>query len=1333
MNIKMKTKTITLILFLLLAVVGGAKAQDDSWSDEGNRDTDWGSDYEAATIFTISTSKQLAQFAYMVNNGQDFNGKTVTLGDVQHETPVYPANNSFYLSGYSWVPIGTTEHPFNGTFDGNGKSVTYVTIEGSNSYQGFFGYIGASGTVKNLVFDYGSRISGSTQVGTLAGYNAGTVQYCLVLNATVSGDEYVGTIIGQNFGTVTDCYSLDSSSGIGAVGVAGSSAGKDINGAQRLFFIEAGNGLREDDFTASVGDALGIEVGSGDYYDDGIQYNYYHWYKTGSQVTLTSNIDGYDVTFNVSGKGASIDGNVVTVGTENITVSLASKTPAEWSGTGTVGDPYLIYNREQLEMLATRVNDGNSYDGQFFRLEEDISYGDVANSIYTVIGIDADHPFSGTFDGNGNEIKYGDAQSTGSYVGHFGYNKGVIKNLSVSSSNFQGCGYVGIIAGYNEGMIENCRVKTGSAALIGGNDTYHYYGGVVGFNKGTIKTTICAANVRSGYYKDEDDYPVWVSDYNVSYSGGIAGYNEGTIENCLYLGSELMGSSYVGAIVGENYGGTLENNYYHNNQYEDLGWGSNQAANNIGTQIFGVGNSDGITGSDVDGAKLAKVVKLPSGGTPSNPYGVGLSASPIFVTSTNPNELGVSVYSDGILFDDGYLGDRNSMDNAFYTSATTVELICTSTVPSGYSAEFIVDSEYSSIEGSTLTIGNEDDVVTVTANLVRGVDPNCWLAYRSESFSNFDENGKVITITSAEELSLLAYNVNFEEETYEDYTVILGEDIDLDGHTWEPIGYGVGGNSSGIGVVSPGSMGSDMGGFLGTFDGAGHVINNMNTEYPSYVGLFSIVGSGVTVKNVTITNASVKGNSYMGVVAGLCQGIIENCHVTNGSVMSASVGDDGEETGMSPGALYPTMMSMGYGGIAGMCQGGSILGCTVMGTNIDVSSADMGYGVGGITGGLTPGRSGEGVGTIGGPSMLMIPATMKDCLFGGNIFVPAESMGFGAIIGMEQSGGDAINAIANNYYVDGNNANATLNTTLKGVGSQFGEGEDTNGATRGYVYKIIPEGIGELVTEYEYDLEKAYENGILYDGLYYMATPPSEIILDDKGDNADVILANTDVTADVTINGRTLYKDGSWNTICLPFNLTAAQIESSCLAGAEIRTLTDASVTGYHVSLSFGVEEEIIAGAPYLIKWESGDDIVDPTFEDVTLVPELKEFEFGDGYVNFSGYYDTFVASPDDEPLVYYLATNNTLKYPSKNRTMYPFRAFFTFTANNGDDDDASGANAFDFSIDFGDGVIDGVTFAKNGTIMQSGKWFTIDGRQLAGKPTAKGVYLHNGKTIVVK
>ena len=200
----MKLKTILTTLLLLIAV-GSAQAQSGNWSDAGNRDTSWGSDYESATSFTITTPQQLAQFAYMVNNVSDFSGKTVTLDDEVKEIEwggnVYQQNINFDgdLSSHDWIPIGSPTHPFNGTFNGNGKSVVNVkNAERNTSHQGFFGYIGASGTVQNLVLAYGCDIAGSVYVGCLAGYNEGTVQNSLVLNASLDGTGYVGSVIGKN-------------------------------------------------------------------------------------------------------------------------------------------------------------------------------------------------------------------------------------------------------------------------------------------------------------------------------------------------------------------------------------------------------------------------------------------------------------------------------------------------------------------------------------------------------------------------------------------------------------------------------------------------------------------------------------------------------------------------------------------------------------------------------------------------------------------------------------------------------------------------------------------------------------------------------------------------------------------------------------------------------------------------------------------------------------------------------------------------------------------------------------------------------------------------------
>ena len=134
-------------------------------------------------------------------------------------------------------------------------------------------------------------------------------------------------------------------------------------------------------------------------------------------------------------------------------------------------------------------------------------------------------------------------------------------------------------------------------------------------------TTVCAANI----IPDNADYT------SATQMGGIAGYNgeAGVIENCLYLGKYISGTTYVGAIAGQAFDAELlMGNYYHNNDYRT----THYFPENVGTTVLGVGSESGS--SDADGAQLAKLVRMPAGGTFSNPYGVVLDAEPSFVTTS---------------------------------------------------------------------------------------------------------------------------------------------------------------------------------------------------------------------------------------------------------------------------------------------------------------------------------------------------------------------------------------------------------------------------------------------------------------------------------------------------------------------------------------------------------------------------------------------------------------------------------------------------------------------------------------------------------------------------
>ena len=798
---------------------GDSNEPEGVWSDEANRDTEWGSNYATATSFTITTPQQLAQFAYLVNSGNDFSGKTVTLNDGVKEIEwggnVYQQNIYFDgdLSSHDWIPIGSPTHPFNGTFNGNGKSVVNLkNAERNTSHQGFFGYIGTSGTVQNLVLAYGCDIAGSVYVGCLAGYNEGTVQNSLVLNASLDGTGYVGSVIGKNEGAVTGCYSINCGPTL-ALGADASTTGVDSDGhAQCLYNLKAdGTTLSSDnDFSASVGETTGVEVGNAAYYTDGIQYNYYHYFKTGATTTLTYTKPGYTATFNVSGTGASIsEGNVVTIGTEKVTVSRVSETVAEWSGTGTEEDPYLICNREQMEMLASRVNSGEKYVNKFFCLNNDISYN---SGSCTPIGSSEENCFSGIFDGNGHSISdIRSTNATSSYQGIFGYSNGYVRNLKAENCSFYGLAYTGIIVGYNEGNIVNCRVDNNCCVRYQNNAGQQCFGGIAGYNHylGFIRYCVSAATVNC--------------DTNLgsaSQVGGIVGCNAiketkgGVVEFNLYLGCLVDGTEYVGAIAGKNEG-ILTKNLYHHNEYDN-----NES--NIGTYtgVQGVGTSGQLTGADEGGAKKANAVKLQEGGTFAEPYGVTISGTPTYVTENNPNNMPLSVYSDGFLFRDAYFASNNELGTAFYTAAEYIFLEATE-VPDGYEATFSTKNG-GSVDGNKLFVTKDGIEVEVSAHRVP--DANSWLAdgNRATSFSTINDSEKTITIKSAAELGLLAYNVNFCNETYEGWTVTLGTGIPLSDHTWEPIGYGLTDNGAYNGMGDESSTG-----FLATFDGAAMPIMNM--------------------------------------------------------------------------------------------------------------------------------------------------------------------------------------------------------------------------------------------------------------------------------------------------------------------------------------------------------------------------------------------------------------------------------------------------------------------------------------------------------------------------
>jgi len=254
-------------------------------------------------------------------------------------------------------------------------------------------------------------------------------------------------------------------------------------------------------------------------------------------------------------------------------------------------------------------------------------------------------------------------------------------------------------------------------------------------------------------------------------------------------------------------------------------------------------------------------------------------------------------------------------------------------------------------------------------------------------------------------------------------------------------------------------------------------------------------------------------------------------------------------------------------------------------------------------------------------------------------------------------------------------------------------------------------------------------------GTYNVA--PAIISLADNADNSTTINTADGFLANVTLQGRTLYKDGKWNTLCLPFNVT---LSGSPLNGATARSLTEASISGSTLTLTFGdAVTTLKAGTPYIIKWTKADDYVDdnehnianPVFSGVTIDKTDRSYDngiSGDNRVRFVGTYKSTAFDSEDKSILL-LGGKNKLYYPTTGAGIGSCRAYFKIG-----EDGAAAPRLTGFNIDFGDDEATGIISTTNDTNdTNSDAWFTLDGRKLDGKPTAKGLYIVNGKKVIVK
>ena len=150
-----------------------------------------------------------AEQPYLIRDAADLG--TVWLEPLAH----YRLETSLDLSGIMWsmavVPC------FTGIFDGNGHTISHLTITGGG-YLGLFGHIGSGAIISNLALESVNVNGTGSYVGGLVGFNWGSITTSYS-TGSVSGDMRVGGLVGEGFfGSVTLSYSTGAVRGRGFVG-----------------------------------------------------------------------------------------------------------------------------------------------------------------------------------------------------------------------------------------------------------------------------------------------------------------------------------------------------------------------------------------------------------------------------------------------------------------------------------------------------------------------------------------------------------------------------------------------------------------------------------------------------------------------------------------------------------------------------------------------------------------------------------------------------------------------------------------------------------------------------------------------------------------------------------------------------------------------------------------------------------------------------------------------------------------------------------------------------------------------------------------------------------
>lgn len=802
----------------------------------------------------------------------------------------------------------------------NSTGVYDVLNDFSGGVGGVVGYVSEDGRITEC-YNTGSINSAGDCAGGIAGINTMPADYNNLTfiiercynTGTVSGRDYVGGVVGNNINGIRNCYSRSSVTGVSDMGGLYGSSGSGNSGAIMNCYC--------------IGEVFG-DV-SADGFGRGSSVSNCFW--DGDVCNIQQSTFGRKIStiemqdehiYSINGWGGDVwvldSGNdyprLAWEGTAGVNIPTATSGQFGLAGEGSSSSPYQISTPQEYSLI-TR---GSIFWDKNYILVNDI---DLAGVEVRPIGEIYSNGFTGDFDGNGytvNNLTIDLAGSEG--VGMFGYisNNGNVHDLSAENLMVVGRSDVGGLCGLADyAVIDNC------------NTSGEVYGAV---NLGGL----CGKSRRSTVTNCYSNCDLVNNGVGLQV-GGLCGASEsGTTSGCHATGNITSTGRFssVGGLIGSSsYSISVTDCYATGSISSDLR--SRGAGGLFGNIVCSTGGID----------RCYSDVEITVGDNSEEIGGLcGRSRAEIIdsYSMSNINCLG-NVYHLG-----GLCGMPDSFKIKNCHAAGTISIAGTANQSGGFCGEphsgepqaEIIDCFWDvDTTGFAATVGggtglSTADMQDIETYLNAGWDfvdevangtSDIWQINDGVEYPKFGWHreltgsgtaGDPFVIDSVEDM--LSYMHPFNNAYYwsEGVHTLLGADIYLDGEVFVSA------------LISPDTDHLTNGfqgvGFAGQFNGAGHVIANVNINTKNdedtannnadFLGFFGMILEGGRVSDLGIENISIRSGKYSHRAGGLCGrtngGTISGCYVTG----NVSVGKDSDN----------------IGGFCGINNGGVISDCYAM-------------------------------------------------------------------------------------------------------------------------------------------------------------------------------------------------------------------------------------------------------------------------------------------------------------------------------------------------------------------------------------------------------------------